>query len=199
MLGGFGFLTDTDARGSLDFIAEFIDNGQLATATACDCGAGIGRVTDTFLLKKFEKVDLVEQNSAFLETAKTAFTERGQAHRIGEYYAVGLQDFVPEEGKYDLIWCQWVLGHLTDDDFVAFFKRCKLGLKPGGFIGVKENLTKNGIIVDEEDSSCTRDERTLKRLLAQAGLTIVKESLQKGFPKELYAVKMHVERRASGI
>ena len=27
-----------------------------------------------------------------------------------------LQDFTPEEGKYDLIWCQWVLGHLTDGE-----------------------------------------------------------------------------------
>ena len=26
------------------------------------------------------------------------------------------QDFTPEEGRYDLIWCQWVLGHLTDGE-----------------------------------------------------------------------------------
>ncbi len=41
-----------------------------------------------------------------------------------------------------MIWVQWVLGHLPDDDFVAFFKRCKLGLAPNGFICVKENALK---------------------------------------------------------
>ena len=37
-------------------------------------------------------------------------------------HTVGLEDWVPEEGKYDVIWVQWVVGHLTDDDFVAFFQ-----------------------------------------------------------------------------
>jgi protein N-terminal methyltransferase len=48
----------------------------------------------------------------------------------------------PTPGRYDVIWVQWVLGHLPDDDFVAFFKRCKLGLAPNGFICVKENALK---------------------------------------------------------
>ena len=34
--------------------------------------------------------------------------------RVGNYFAVGLQDFHPEEGRYDVIWIQWVMGHLTD-------------------------------------------------------------------------------------
>lgn len=37
----------------------------------------------------------------------------------------GLQDFSPEPKTYDVIWCQWVLGHLTDEDFVGFMKSCK--------------------------------------------------------------------------
>ena len=41
-------------------------------------------------------------------------------------------------GAYDVIWVQWV-GHLTDDDFVAFFQRCRKGLKPDGVIVLKEN------------------------------------------------------------
>ena len=35
---------------------------------------------------------------------------------MGGFYAVGLQDFVPEKSKYDVIWCQWVLPHLTDSE-----------------------------------------------------------------------------------
>ena len=44
--------------------------------------------------------------------------EAGQ--KVGQYYAVGLQDFTPKEGYYDLIWCQWVLSHLTDGTVVKF-------------------------------------------------------------------------------
>ena len=41
------------------------------TRRALDCGAGIGRVSKRFLLPLFQEVDLLEQNSAFLEKAKT--------------------------------------------------------------------------------------------------------------------------------
>lgn len=37
-----------------------------------------------------------------------------------------LQDFTPEAGRYDVIWIQWCIGQLADDDFVAFFKRAKV-------------------------------------------------------------------------
>jgi hypothetical protein len=35
------------------------------------------------------------------------------------------------------------------DDAVAFFGRCAKGLKPGGIIIVKENICKEGFIVDK--------------------------------------------------
>lgn len=36
------------------------------------------------------------------------------------------QDFTPEAGRYDVIWVQWCIGHLTDHDFIAFFKRAQV-------------------------------------------------------------------------
>ena len=36
--------------------------------------------------------------------------------RVGCFFSEGLQDFVPEVGRYDVIWCQWVLSHLTDGE-----------------------------------------------------------------------------------
>ena len=32
--------------------------------------------------------------------------------------------------RYDVIWAQWVLLYLTDEDLVAFLQRCKKGLRP---------------------------------------------------------------------
>jgi hypothetical protein len=37
-----------------------------------------------------------------------------------------LKDFTPEEGRYDVIWIQWCIGQLTDDDFISFFNRAKV-------------------------------------------------------------------------
>jgi len=37
-----------------------------------------------------------------------------------------LQDFTPEEGRYDVIWIQWCIGQLPDDDFISFFNRTKV-------------------------------------------------------------------------
>lgn len=36
------------------------------------------------------------------------------------------QEFTPDAGRYDIIWVQWCIGHLADDDFVSFFKRAKV-------------------------------------------------------------------------
>ncbi|KAI9091849.1 alpha-N-methyltransferase NTM1 [Phlyctochytrium arcticum] len=202
MLGGFGRLTELDCRASARFINPYV-NGKNATrsstgearigsAYACDCGAGIGRVSKNFLLKIFEKVDLVEQNPKFLEEAKESFLGEEYKGRVGNFFAQGLQDFQPEANKYDLIWTQWVLGHLTDDDFVAYFKRCKLGLKPNGLIGVKENVSSKVVEVDNEDSSVTRPVDVLEDLFARAGLRIVKKEKQKGFPPSLFGVYMYL-------
>ncbi|KND01950.1 N-terminal protein methyltransferase [Spizellomyces punctatus DAOM BR117] len=203
MLGGFGQLTDLDSTSSLRFIDEFINGKKgpggrivkpprIGKTLACDCGAGIGRVSKNFLLKAFDRVDLVEQNPKFLEEAEASFLGKEYAARVDRFIPKGLQEFSPEEGRYDLIWTQWVLGHLTDDDFIAFFQRCKQGLKPNGLIGVKENVTSQGVDVDKEDSSVTRSNAILKELFAKAGLRLIKEEKQKGFPQGLYGVYMYM-------
>lgn len=205
MLGGFAIVDPTDVKGSLDFVDEFVHGKKGVNNTmlkepvitdgyACDCGAGIGRVTKNFLLKvPFKKVDLVEQAPSFCEQAKNEYLAREiQEKRVGQVICQGLQDFTPEEGKYDLIWCQWVLGHLTDDHFVAFFKRCIKGLKPNGLIGVKENNASREALIDDEDSSVTRPNQELKRLFEKAGLTLIKEDIQRGLPQGLFAVRMYM-------
>jgi protein N-terminal methyltransferase len=81
-----------------------------------DCGAGIGRVSKVFLLPTFQSVDLVEQDPAFLKTAETEYLKEF-GDRVQKYICQGLQDFVPEAGRYEAIWAQWCLGHLTDCGF----------------------------------------------------------------------------------
>ena len=67
---------------------------------------------------------------------------------------------------YDVIWCQWCLGHLTDSDLIIFLKRCHKSLikHPRSLIVVKENVCSEGEDgsaaeeFDDQDSSLTRCE-----------------------------------------
>ncbi|KAJ2765034.1 hypothetical protein IWQ57_004935 [Coemansia nantahalensis] len=199
MLGGLAFVHDPDVRDSLEFISTLYAGSASSPGSqyACDCGAGIGRVTKHMLLSRFAKVDLVEQNKQFLDAAASQYLEPEiAAGRVGDLMAVGLQEFAPAAGRYDVIWCQWVLSHLTDDDLVAFLRRCADGLAPNGVVCVKENITTRGYIVDEEDSSVTRAASIYERIFARAGMAVVHAQMQTGFQPDMFGVKMWALRPA---
>lgn len=90
-----------------------------------DCGSGIGRITKHLLLPSFKIVDMVDVTLQFIEESKNYIGAENE--RVGNKFVEGLQTFAPQENFYDLIWIQWVSGHLTDEDFVDFIKRCKVG------------------------------------------------------------------------
>ncbi|KAJ8681484.1 hypothetical protein QAD02_017271 [Eretmocerus hayati] len=191
MLGGFGFISHTDIFGSKQFLRALLKNYHLATERefALDCGAGIGRITKNLLSHFFKKVDLVDQNPKFLEQAKSYL--KNSMDKVGNFYSVGLQDFCPESNKYDIIWCQWVLGHLNNDDLVKFFQNCRNGLRENGFIVVKENVTtSNEIVIDKEDSSLTRPRLELLNAFEKAKLKCIKEEKQFNMPDGLFPVLM---------
>ncbi|MCJ1257514.1 Alpha N-terminal protein methyltransferase 1 [Lignoscripta atroalba] len=191
MLGGYPQISRIDLRGSASFLAKLKKQTPSSTTTAgpmvrgVDCGAGIGRVTAGLLSKVCGVVDMVEPVGKFAkETEGVKMTGSG---RIGKVYVVGLQDWVPEN-KYDIIWNQWCLPHLTDVELVGHFKRCRAAVTEGGWIVVKENMSTNQDgedIFDEEDSSVTRTDRKYRMLFEEAGLNVVRTELQMGFPKGL--------------
>ncbi|XP_058791828.1 N-terminal Xaa-Pro-Lys N-methyltransferase 1 [Phymastichus coffea] len=191
MLGGFGFISHTDIAGSKKFLKSLFSNEDLKIERqyALDCGAGIGRITGNLLSKFFDKVDLVEQNPKFLEQAKSYL--KHSTSRVGRFHSVGLQDFCPEPKKYDVIWCQWVLGHLNDEDLIKFFQNCRQGLKKNGILIVKENVTtSNKKEIDKEDSSCTRPKAELLEVIEKSGFKVVREERQCHMPDGLYPVYM---------
>ena len=132
MLGGFAKISHTDIDGSNKFLKVLLkpgdDGSGPGSERALDCGAGIGRITKHLLTKHFSTVDLVEQDKHFLEKARDYL--RGN-ERVGTLYCAGLQNFNFTAQCYNVIWCQWVLGHLIDDHLVQFFKRASQGLTPG--------------------------------------------------------------------
>ncbi|CAL9187689.1 unnamed protein product [Musa hybrid cultivar] len=196
VLGGYGHVDDADVKGSEAFLKPLLLDRFGSGArhpVALDCGSGIGRVTKNLLLRYFNEVDLVEPVSHFLEAAreKLATDKDNSDHKPINFYCVPLQEFTPEVGRYDVIWIQWCIGQLTDDDFLLFFKRAKVGLKPNGFFVVKENTARSGFVLDKEDNSITRSDSYFKELFKQCGLHLYRTKDQKGFPEELFPVKMY--------
>lgn len=88
-------------------------------------------------------------------------------HRARFLDRVGYQSPRPTEdinSGFDVIWCQWCLGHLSNVDLVAFFQRSRVSLRKNkhSVIVVKENICSDGpdgsaqMMFDEQDSSLTR-------------------------------------------
>ncbi|KAK9511257.1 hypothetical protein O3M35_005847 [Rhynocoris fuscipes] len=188
MLGGYGFISQCDLESSARFLQSLLEaKDGPGGMRALDCGAGIGRITKHLLMKYFKVVDLVEQNKDFIEKVNEFI---GPSKKLGKLYCTGLQSFVPEE-KYDVIWCQWVLGHLTDEDLIKFLKLCQCALSVNGLIVIKENVTSSGEREkDHVDSSITRPFHALLDIFKSSDLRIIKMEQQTKFPKGLYPVKM---------
>lgn len=171
-----------------------------------DCGAGIGRVTDGFLRHVCETVDVVEPIAKFAEvirrgskravadTNKSTETPKEQEEDLEEeegvvenIYITGLESWLPTE-KYDLIWNQWCVGHLTDVQLTTYLQRAADALTPNGILVLKENNSTDPDgkdIYDEVDSSVTRTDETFRKIFKEAGLNLIKAEEQLGFPRHL--------------
>ena len=200
MLGGYPQVSRIDLQGSANFLAKLrkrskVEPKSTKLSRVVDCGAGIGRVTLGFLSKVADVIDIVEPVEKFTKEIKEgdSFVELRERERLGIIYTQGLESWSPHH-SYDLIWYQWCLSQLTDNQVVASLQRAGPLLNGGGWIVVKENITTHSLgkdVFDEVDNSVTRTDEKLRELFKKAGLRIVATELQRGFPKILYAVRMY--------
>lgn len=195
MLGGYPEISRTDLKGSANFLAklrrEHPSSAQGSLQRGVDCGAGIGRVTAGFLSAVCDVVDVVEPVEKFaVEVNGVKLAGKGE---VANVYVTGLESWEPEE-RYDVIWNQWCLGHLTDRQLVAYLERCKKAVTADGWIVIKENVSTNvneEDVFDDTDSSITRTNEKFKQLFEEAGVRCMKTELQRGFPKGLYPVRFY--------
>lgn len=190
MLGGFSVLSERDLIASEKFLKtvltqkpllyEKIKDPQIATR-ACECGAGIGRVTKGLLLKTplagMDACDLVEPSSRLLLAAPTYLGD-DYANKC-RFLCQGLQEFVPSTTntgttKYDIVWIQWVIAYLTDWDLVGFLIRMKEALTEDGIIIIKDNTCNDlAFMSDRDDSDITRSYQYLRAIIQESGLRVV--------------------------
>ena len=238
VLGGQAAVNEADVRESRAFLTRVLGADRVAAAARCgrgppltavDCGAGVGRVSEQLLLPLCAVVDVVEPSGHLIAVARTALataaTAPGARGVADRFLQVGLQDFDPEPGRYDIIWVQWALLYLTDgekcggwrggddcilrlalsntpqpsphpsDDAIAFIRRAMAALRPGGALVIKENVCSKGFVVDSDDKSLTRSPAYMRSLLEKSGAVLTAEAAQKDFPKGLFAVRMFGVRK----
>ncbi|XP_003785761.1 alpha N-terminal protein methyltransferase 1B [Otolemur garnettii] len=189
MMGNFIELSSPDIQASQEFLRKFIGgSGRAGTDCALDCGSGIGRVSKHVLLPVFNSVELVDMMESFLLEAQNYLQVAGD--KVESYHCYSLQEFTPPFGRYDVIWIQWVSGHLTDKDLLAFLSRCRDGLKENGVIILKDNVAREGCVFDLSDSSVTRDMDILRSLIRKSGLVVLSQEKQEGFPEQCIPVWM---------
>lgn len=203
VLGGYPQVSKVDITGSTAFLAKLRRRSKVfpdATGPlprAVDTGAGVGRVTKGFLSEIAEVVDIVEPVVQLTNviTQSDAFASLRKDGVIGKIYNEGLESWEPpRKTKYALVWNQWCLGQLTDQQLIEYFERIQKHVMPGGWIVVKENMSTDPHgkdIFDETDSSVTRSDDKFRRLFQRAGLRILATEQQRGMPRELYPVRSY--------
>lgn len=200
MLGGFPQVSRIDLQQSTTFLAKLRRTSKLHPSSKplsriVDCGAGIGRITLGLLSKVADVTDIVEPVQKFTKQISEGhdFKALREAGKIGDIYNVGLEAWSPEH-TYDIIWIQWCLGQCTDTQVHDLFTRAQKHLSSGGWIVLKENLSNHQFgedVYDETDSSVTRTDEKFRTLFKEAKLKIVATEVQRGFPKDLYPVRIY--------
>ena len=148
VLGGYENIHLPDVKCSCELLNGLILTKQLNPGKTLDCAAGIGRVTEYVLCNYFKEIDLVEKDKKFIDKCKTKFNGN---KKIKSIYLSPIESFKFEK-KYDLIWVQWCLENLEDEDLAPFLNKCYNNLNDEGLIIVKENL-----------SDCKKEEKKEKK------------------------------------
>ncbi|KAI0670346.1 DUF858-domain-containing protein [Trametes maxima] len=189
------------------FIAEALRRGRASEST--EAGASIAEDNNPEaapwkgIRDKVKSVTFVQATLQDFDPARPSAAVSSEKAKV-----LGRVGYVPLEGgetadmdsSFDVVWCQWCLGALSDPDLVAFFRKAKAALRDPsrGLVVVKENLcSEKGeprAVFDESDSSLTRSDLAWKKAFSDADLKLVHEQIQNGFPEGLYPVKMYALR-----
>lgn len=155
MIGDTG--SDEDLELSRQFLVHLSSEGLLGGRSegrgmrsgmgqvqrALDIGAGAGRVTKGLLLSHFDEVHLVEGCDHWLQQSRRSLGKKRTSRC--HFYLYQLQEAsqskvpFPTDGRFALVWIQFVLQYLTDDDAVALLSQCRNSAASDGVIVVKEN------------------------------------------------------------
>ena len=109
-----------------------IENQQLfSPGKALELGIGMGR-NMPFLLKKGFCVTGVDISDVAIRKLREQYGAQG------EFWVQDVRSFSIQPASYSLIICSLVLSYLNDTDLVLVAESIKRGLKPGGYLFIKD-------------------------------------------------------------
>lgn len=188
VLGGNDEVHSADVKTSCELLEGLIKTHKIEPFRVLDCGAGIGRVTSSVLINYFQECDIMEQNDKFIQTCKINFSIEP---KVKEIYQSSLQNFEFSK-QYNVIWIQWCVENLDDDDLLNFLIKCKNSLTSDGLIIVKENIVSKGAQFIQEDYSRVRSDVMFKQIFEKSGLKIIKHFHHPNWPKGYLKVSIFV-------
>ena len=197
VLGGWEDTHLPDVKCSNELLAGLIYSKQLNPKRALDCGAGIGRVTEYVLQNHFEEIYLMEQDQKFVDKSKETL---GNNPKIKNITCCSLQTYDFNNIKYDLIWIQWCLENIEDEDLNNFMDKCYEHLNDNGVIVVKENYyfpekeekEKKDYIYSEEDLSKQRKDIFYINLFVKHHFKIIKHFVNPNWPSSIMPLIVYV-------
>ena len=206
VLGGYSDTHLPDVKCSNELLSGLIQTNNLIPGRALDCAAGIGRVTQYVLVNFFKEIELVEQEEKFVNKAKELLSSNPKV--IG-YYNKPLEqfDFNNKTNYYDLIWIQWCLENLEDDDLDSFIKKCYNALNDNGIIIVKENILieddesednnikDNNKVYSKEDISRQREDSSYIELFTKNGFSLFRHFPNPNWPDGLMPLIIYVLKK----
>eukprot|EP00607_Mallomonas_marina_P010695 CAMPEP_0182422014 /NCGR_PEP_ID=MMETSP1167-20130531/7604_1 /TAXON_ID=2988 /ORGANISM="Mallomonas Sp, Strain CCMP3275" /LENGTH=275 /DNA_ID=CAMNT_0024599715 /DNA_START=174 /DNA_END=1001 /DNA_ORIENTATION=+ len=132
---------ETDALIGLAFLDKVIlKRPQLRIRTALDCAAGVGRITKFVLSRRCSGlITLLEANRHWSERSRTYLGRKRSAKCRFVNGTMQDLDGTVSPQSMDLIWFQWCLQYLTDEDAILALTGARHALTPGGVIIVREN------------------------------------------------------------
>jgi len=191
IMDGFESVNDFDVADSCKILENLITTKQIEPNYIIDCAAGIGRVSQYVLTKYFSQIDIFERDQKFVNYCKNNFAQNS---KIKEISCNSLQDFQFNK-LYDVIWVQWCLQDLQDDDLAAFLIRCKNSLTTSGVIIVKENIMLyEGRYLDVDNGCEFRSNKDLRDIFTQCNLQIMQEGRIDNWPTTLLPIATFVLR-----
>lgn len=194
MINGPENLSSIDLKFTYNVLSLLKYEGKINGGHLVDLGCGIGRVSYQVLTHFYDKIDLVDPIPHLLIKAQEYMEKDAQI----EIYRSGIEEWIPEH-KYDGMWCQWVLCHLTDSDLVMFLRRAKDAMADNALIFIKENVAGHDLndpkshyeYYPERNSLC----RTFvhwKEIFVRSGLILEEYRIQPDWPDNMLTVVLFV-------
>lgn len=197
MLEGNMNVNEIDINVSCSLIDEYLKKSFIKPGPILEIGAGVGRVTKSVLIKYFDEITILEQNEKFLKKAKEDMKEYEEKKKL-RYINQAMQDLIKDSSvlnneKYSLIWIQWCVENIDDEDLVGLLTKLKGHLIEKGVVVVKENIIKENeeVQINDIDYSRVRTDSLFKDLFKKSGYRIFKSMLHPNWPKDMMGVGIY--------